>query len=506
MITDFECGQVGTDFMCDSVSDVKFLMGPVGCGKSSLALVSILTTTLSQTPCHDGIRRAKWVVVRDTYANLHDTTVPTWQAWFPPDHFGSPVGQGRIYHTIKLPGLELQMIFMAIEKPQDVKKLKSLEVTGAYLNECQFIKSPSLITDVYERTMRYPSRRMGGGLGRGLVIADCNPPKTNHWIYHFFERQRRSNWKMFKYPASVVKVPSTINLTPDKFAKDLSGQKWMANPDADYVNFTSPEGYWLTKVNGAPPDYIKVNLCGEYGVVQWGNPVHSEFNDSIHYCRSPLSANPNLPICLGWDFGNTPACVVVQRQIDGRVLVLEEFPTERDYLRPFVKNTVLPVLNKKYPWWKHNHRSRHDPSGMGSTADGKTAATILREFGVNSVASPSNSAELRRDALKYFLTQMVEGQPAILFAESCHTLREGLLGEFHYELLPGTQWDRTPSLKPMPKKNFHSHICESLEYALTEYWGGRKEDKAGDDEFSKLLAQSQQRTDTLNTQIWELPA
>jgi len=503
MITNFRYDDIGLAFLSDRTSDVKLLKGPAGCGKSSIALVSMVDSTLYQKPCFDGVRRSKWVIVRDTYANLHDTTVPTWQSWFPSEYFGRPIGQGRIYHTLTFPGVEIQLIFMALERPEDVVKLKSLEATGFYLNECQFIKSPALLTDVLERTMRYPSRKMGGGLGKRLVIADCNPPKTNHWIYHFFERQKRSGWTLFDYPPAVVLATAKDQLKENEYAIDLEGNKWKENPDAEYTQYTSPPGYWLNNARGAATDYIKVNLCGEYGTVQWGHPVHPEFNDSIQYSRADLKAIPNLSICLGWDFGNTPACVVIQRQPDGRIFVLDEFPTVQDFLRPFLSDTVIPVLDKKYPWWRNNHVSRHDPSGMGSTADGKTASIILKEHGVISKPAASNSVEFRRDALKYFLTRMIKGEPGFLLSEGCHTIREGLLGDFHYEVLPTSRWDKIPSLKPVPKKNHHSHVCEALEYAFSEY---RPKKMNSNDEavskFEQKFAESAFRTAELYANRW----
>ena len=43
------------------------------------------------------------------------------------------------------------------------------------------------------------------------------------------------------------------------------------------------------------------------------------------------------------------------------------------------------------------------------------------------------------------------------------------MGHFHYEVLAATRLDQVPTLKETPKKNYHSHICEALEYAVTQY-------------------------------------
>ena len=72
-----------------------------------------------------------------------------------------------------------EVIFIALDKAEDVKKLLSLELTGAFINEAREI--PKAVLDaVTMRVGRYPSQRDGGPTWSG-VIMDTNAPDEDHW-------------------------------------------------------------------------------------------------------------------------------------------------------------------------------------------------------------------------------------------------------------------------------------------------------------------------------------
>ena len=75
--------------------------------------------------------------------------------------------------------MELEVIFLALDRPEDVKKLLSLELTGVWINEAREIPK-SIVDACTMRVGRIPSMRDGGPTWYG-VIADTNPPDTDHW-------------------------------------------------------------------------------------------------------------------------------------------------------------------------------------------------------------------------------------------------------------------------------------------------------------------------------------
>lgn len=454
-VRNFICNRTSEAFLQDRHSLVKMLFGCVGSGKSSTCDIDIYMTAHHHVkPGKDGKRRSRWAVIRSTYSQLKTTTIKTWCDWFPPDVFGAVKGDSPMTHLIKKDGVELEVIFLALDSLADINRLKSLELTGAYVNEAQFVHNPEIISTIIERTDRYPGKMYGGGLGKPYVIMDCNPPSTDHWIYQKFERERPENWSIYKMPPALI--------------KDIEGN-WVNNPDADFIDQLPNKNYYKNLAYGASEEYIRVSLCGEYGVLEDGRAVHPEYNDRLHYVNRTIQANENVEIGLGWDFGNTPACAVVQVFPDGQLVVLDEFWTEYMSVREFTQNIVIPQLDKKYPFWRKNYISRHDPAGQGMNSDGRTCQQILQELGIVSLPASSNSSQYRRDGLKYFLTKMVSGNPGILFTGNCVMLREGLMGKFKYEVIKASLMLASQSFQEKPLKNIYSHICEALEYICTQY-------------------------------------
>ena len=108
-------------------SFVRGLMGPVGSGKSYGCAAEIMLRAVRQQPSpRDGIRYSRFVIVRNTYPELRTTTIKTWQELFPEDTWGSMRWQPPISHHIRvptrddIPGIDCEVIFMALSSPQDV--------------------------------------------------------------------------------------------------------------------------------------------------------------------------------------------------------------------------------------------------------------------------------------------------------------------------------------------------------------------------------------------------
>lgn len=449
----FICNRTAEAFLKDTWSDVLLLFGPVGTGKSSACCVKIWMLAHSMPPGFDGIKRCRVGVVRKTYSQLSTTTVRTWQEWFPGMDFGDVKGDSPMTHVIKSDDFELEVVFLAVEKLADIDRLKSFEFTAIYVNEAQFFEDPEILNTFLERTNRYPGPLFGGGLGKLLLFMDCNPPSKRHWIYTLFEQKQTPGFAMYKLPAAIL--------------KDAQG-KYYNNPEADYIKLLGPDkqNYWLDLARlASSEEYIRTQLMGEYGIVEGGLPVHPEFRGVIHKAQKIIKYNPMVQVGLGIDFGNTPACAVVQLMPDGYLCVLQEYWCTHMSVREFFRDIVIPGLDKDFKGWRNNYTSVHDPAGQSMNADGGTCQIILRDLGIISHPAASNSLQYRRDALKYFLTKI----PGLLVAENCVMISEGLEGKFKYPLIQSTALSGDKQYQETPKKNMWSHICEALEYIASEY-------------------------------------
>ena len=144
-------------------SFVRGIMGPVGSGKSYACAAEIMLRAVKQKPSpRDGIRYSRFAVVRNSYPMLRTTTLKTWMEIFPENIWGRAHWSPPITHHIKLPprgeahGIDCEVIFLALDQPKDVRKLLSLELTGAWINEAREL--PKAIIDNLPELLKYPTK------------------------------------------------------------------------------------------------------------------------------------------------------------------------------------------------------------------------------------------------------------------------------------------------------------------------------------------------------------
>lgn len=478
-------------------SFVRLLFGPVGCGKSVANCIEVFRRAWEQEPGDDGIRRSRWGIIRNTYPELKSTTIKTWLEWFPEEVFGKIKWDSPITHRIRLPNFDLEVVFLALDSEQDIKKLMSFEFTGIYINELQYVHE-KIFKTCRKRIGRYPAKKSGAKITWKGVIADTNPPSTRHWIYKTFEEKKPKNYRLFRFAPGVIAAnDETLNS-----ATSLDGTIYINNPHADYINNIPNNNYYIDDIPGSTDEEIKVFMQGEYGIIISGKPVHPEYKDRLHYVDKALNANPDVEIGLGWDFGLTPACAITQFTPTGQLIVLAELYDEAKGLHEFAESIVLPFLDRHYPFWKQNYISKHDPAGQaGSQTDMKTCQKILRDLGINSLPASSNAATARREGLKYHLRRLTGGEPGFLLSNKCPQLREGLMGHYQYGRIQSNDGAET-RYHEKPLKNMHSHICEGLEYIAMHYARNQEKKPNPHDETIKRIATQFQRTERLRRQSY----
>ena len=59
------------------------IRGPIGSGKSVGCVMEIYSRCLEMPPDARGRRRSRWAIIRNTNAQLRDTTLKTWREWIP---------------------------------------------------------------------------------------------------------------------------------------------------------------------------------------------------------------------------------------------------------------------------------------------------------------------------------------------------------------------------------------------------------------------------------------
>ena len=414
---------------------VRGIMGPVGSGKSTACCWEIMARALRQKKSPDGYRRSRWVVIRNTYRELEDTTLNTWFECFPKE-VGSWI-QHRMMHKLIFGDVLCEVLFRALDRPDDVKKLLSLELTGAWVNEAKEV--PRGIIDMLQaRVGRYPRKRDGGPSWYG-VFMDTNPPDSESWWYRLFEVERPPEWKLFRQPSA-----------QSKHAENLDNL---------------PKLYYERMTAGKDEEWVRVYVQGEYGYVADGKPVHPRFHSRTHVLDVEPNPNHRVPLLLGADFGLTPALVILQERPGGGFVAVDEVTTEDTGASTFARECVTK-LNSEYAGFVYEGYG--DPSGdsRSPTNESETVFTVLADEGLDLSPSPdrSNDPVLRIETVNTLLaTVALDGAPALLISPRCTRLIKGLGGGYHFKRV-NTHGEERFHEKPF--KNVYSHVCEALQYAL----------------------------------------
>lgn len=394
--------------------------------------MEILRRAQRQEKGADGKRRTRFAIVRNSYPELRTTTLKTWGDWCPPQ-YGKLTMDSPIIHKVTTAELDLEVLFLALDRPEDQRKLLSLELTGAWLNEAREI--PKAILDAMTgRVGRYPSRMMGGCTWSGIIM-DTNPPDDQSWWHMMAEGDTPAGWEFFQQPSGL-------------------------SPDAENLQNLPPK-YYLRLKEGKDPDWIKVYVEGEYGFVTEGKPVYPMYRDSVHCAE--IEPVKGLPLLVAADFGLTPAAVIGQKLVDGRWFILDEIITDSCGVTRFAE-VVKSYMAQHYGEWKISG-AWGDPAGnQRAQTDERTALEIMTLVTKwKWKPAPTNDLTMRREVVVGALNRLVDGFPGILVSPKCQKVRKGFSGGYHYKFFQsgqGTQVHETPA------KNQFSHPHDAVQYLL----------------------------------------
>ena len=421
--------------------------------------------------------------------------------------------------------VEAKFIFLALDRPDDVKKLLSLEVTGVFMNESRELpyavvkgsrerigRYPSVIdgyADVYDDngTLTYEGPKELSSDGsvvmnsdntpkykpctRKALLMDTNPPEDDHWWYQLAEDgSLRTNTS----DAAKKAVSEIFDFFrgPAPFLKN--GLEYIDNPLAENIKFL-PGGYkyYRDMLAGNTDDHINVMVMGNYGTIKDGKPVYPQYNDRLHCPDKPLGIMEDLPIGLGWDGGLTPTCIIGQQTKRGQLRVIAELVSEDMGVRQFARDIVKPFLQRNFYGIKIAF-SYIDPAGKGrGEAEAKSAMGILNDdyveydingdivgnedgdlvnplnMGFETVPAPTNDPTKRIDAVNSYIIKLVDGEPGYLVSKKCPMIRKGKIGGYQYKRV---QVGGDERYRDKPDKNKFSHPADAEQYMALGFAGG----------------------------------
>lgn len=414
---------------------VSGIRGPIGSGKSTAAVFRPWRHLAQSEPDRNGVRRARWAVIRNTYPELKTTTIKTWHQWFDKS-LGAWQEEGPPTHYINSGGFDMEVMFLALDRPEDIRKLLSLELTGAWINEAR--ETPKAILDgLTGRVGRYPPAK-SGAKGWSGVIMDTNSPDSDHWWYRLAEEELPKDFAFFAQPPG-------------------------DGPEAENLA-NLPAEYYARAAQGKDEAWINVYVRGYYGFVQDGKPVYPEFREHLHV--APCEPVEKWGIHIGIDFGLTPAAVFGQRSPMGQWRWIDELVTEDTTGATMFAEMLARKIRADYRDFTISSITG-DPSGDFGGNDAKTAFQLMNAVLSKSklLARPaySNDPSIRRESVVVPLSRLIDGSPGLIVSPKCQVLRKAMAGGYRYRRV---QVIGTERYADKPEKNRFSHVADAAQYLM----------------------------------------
>jgi hypothetical protein len=442
---------------------IRGLMGPFGSGKSSGCCWELPYRGLRQAPGWDGIRHTRFVVIRNSFRQLEDSTERTFLQWFPPYVCGDwrATSHNYILKAFRAadnePTADIEVCFRALDRPDQLGNLLSTEYTGAWLNEGRDIPW-SIWEAVMGRVGRYPSMKDGGCTWSG-VWGDTNPPDTESKWYKFFEEEDHREDIETLNRALLARDPKAKLFTKDTFSAIFKQPSGTSRAAENIRNL--PPAYYERLAVGKSKDWVKVYIHGDYGFSVDGMAVFPEYSEEQHCPDDPKKwprLNPELPILRSYDFGLTPSCVFGQETLDGRWIVTDELCADGMGFDEF-SDYVLRYSDRNMRGCEFEDIG--DPAGgERQQTDARTCFEIAAAKGILIKPAPQ-TLRIRLEGTRRALRGLVRGGRAQFgLHPRCKRLRKALLGGYHYRRVhvSGEKYENKPN------KNEFSHVADAFTY------------------------------------------
>ena len=449
----YRAGPIGQKFL-DSRAFLKLIMGPVGGGKSTVALMDLVQRAVTQAPFNN-TRRTKFIILRNTIAQLKATVAPMMNTWMVTMTQGT-MGRWRLSDNVfeamfQLPDgttVHSEFCLLAADTPDDVRRLLSLEASAAWVEEAREV-DPDVFAGLQGRVNRFPARIAGGVSYPGVICSTNPPPISGFW--HGLISAPEKGTEVFIQPPALLDDDTL-------------------NPNAENLENLAPE-YYDNLIAGKTEDWINVYMRNKFGAGDSGRPVYKgTFKPSFHVAAKPLVAVTQgiNPLIIGMDNGLTAAAAIGQQDSRGRVNILGEAYVPRGEtmgVEKFLDTNLIPLLKAKFPRFKpSNILFVLDPACFHrSQVDEATIAKSIRARGYTVVKASTNDPALRIAAVEQLLTRNVDGVAGFLIDPSCTHIINAMEWGFRFR--------KTTSGvgSSVVEKNFWSHVGDAVQYLSLHY-------------------------------------
>lgn len=418
-------------FMLDN-HQIRLLLGPYGSGKTTGCIMELAKRMLEEHPDTTGVRRTRFVIVRNTAQQLRQTILEDIRKWLLPVmqykvtdstvmfDFVHPT-QGKIHS---------EWMLIPLDKPEDQQRLLSLNITGGWVSEYREIPI-SVVEALLGRVGRFRPLGVPRNAWYG-IIGESNPPDEDSEWYIKMEVDLPTNWAVFKQPSGM-------------------------DPQAENRE-NLPDGYYESLIESNTEDWVDVHVHAKYGKSLAGQAVfRTSFKPDLHITFSTLHVNTLQPIMIAQDFGRTPACLFCQLDPMGRLVVFREAISNGMGIEQFATTVIRPLITQHYAGAKIFVIA--DPAGRQKSQVGEESPfDALKRLGFRVYAAPTNDLDPRIRAAEQV---MLRANGLLIDGINCPLLVQALKSYYRYK-----RSKQTKELDDKPEKTHPwSDLGDCLQYA-----------------------------------------
>jgi hypothetical protein len=473
-------GPTSQEFL-NSTALTKFMMGPVGGGKTTTMSLSRVHDGAGQGVCKDGWVRDRALTLRKTWRTAKGTVVRSWREWFPTNYPGGTWTGGEdrpATHVLRFIDetrfgslnpvkVEIETDFKGLDDNSIDEILKGSEYSEIDLDEAdQF--SLHVLETCEERVGRYPRLTdLADGQKRTRRVKGAfNAPDKNNYLHDILVAHPKDNRVLYTQPPGLLV----------DWAADGTIVRARVNPEAENLHRLDAD-YYTAKAQTWEDWRVRRFILNEWGYSRDGLPVFvQDFREHLHVAKQIIAPNPNLPLIIGADgstAGLRPAGVFLQPDGAGFLnVIMSVVPAGKCGAVQFwelmkeTRDVFFRDCSNVEIWSDPaSEYGGHSEAGLMSFME---FGTIIMKQAVRVPFGGSNEVNLRLDTVREELRTVVQGDARRLrispHASNKHLIN-GFASGYRYQKrpagLPGAEWDDKPD-----KKNGFSDVHDALQYAI----------------------------------------
>jgi hypothetical protein len=456
-------GPVGGAFIRDLDARLVGIMGPNGSGKTSACpMKAQLITRLQPRNKHDGVRRSKGYVVRGSYRDLWDKTIPSWLAVFPDFKTWPMTGPkyGPATHVVKWDDIdeatgrkqvyEMIVEFRAIADANLESFARGQLATWYWLNEADTL--PAEAVDFFlGRLGRYPEPHTvveADPAGPVQVFGDFNAPLVNNWTY---TRLVMSQLKSGRASGARCYVQ------PSGFSPEAENPTLRRGRPTYYQDLAANMEDWQ----------IKRFIEAKPGYARSGEPIYTEFDYDTHVLKSDVRPTRGYPLLIGVDGKLNAAAVIGQVDFMRALTVLRSLVTPNGQTtdaETFGRN-LKELLAGEYAGFAAV--CMLDPTNFARSSESGSdqlswAAIFAEASGLPCYPAPTNMISRRHGAVRRKLNGRVGAKPTLVINPTGNdTLIDGFVANYRVNRILSRE---STKYADQPEKNHASHVHDAQQY------------------------------------------